>query len=134
MFRLLCSDDLSQLPARYSLARLAEVDIGRAGSAGAGPREKALRIDLHDPFSSSRHAHLELGDGGWRVRDEGSKNGTLVSDQRPRTGEHVPLRDGDLIEIGHTFFLFRGTARGVSESNPDAAEARGVVARARPHR
>src|SRR3989475_9023723 len=42
---------------------------------------------------------------------------TLVNDQRAPTGEHVPLRDGDLIEIGRTFFIFRGTARGISDSS-----------------
>src|SRR5437870_9598443 len=117
LFRFLCGDDLSQPPARYSLGPLAEVDIGRARLPGTGPRERALRIDLPDRFASSHHAHLERGDGGWRIRDEGSRNGTLVNDQRAPTGEHVPLRDGDLIEIGHTFFLFRGTARGISDSS-----------------
>src|SRR5207237_894305 len=120
LFRLLCSDDLTQPPARYSLAPFVEVDIGRAssgaGPSGASPPGRTLRIDVRDGFASSRHAHLERADGGWRVRDGGSKNGTLVNDQRAPTGEHVPLRDGDLIEIGHTFFLFRGAARGISES------------------
>ena len=120
LFRLLCADDLSQPPARYSLAPFGEVDIGRAssgaGPSGASPPGKSLRIDVRDGFASSRHAHLERGDGGWGVRDDESRNGTLVNGQRTEAGEHVPLRDGDLIEIGHTFFLFRGAARGTSES------------------
>jgi sigma-54 dependent transcriptional regulator, acetoin dehydrogenase operon transcriptional activator AcoR len=132
LFRLLCGDDLSQPPARYSLASLSEVDIGRASPSGAAPREKALRIELSDPFASSNHAHLERGDGGWRVRDEDSRNGTLVNDQRAQAGEQVPLRDGDLIEIGHTFFLFRGTARGVSDSNLEPMPGEADPATLRP--
>jgi transcriptional regulator with PAS, ATPase and Fis domain len=125
LFRLLCADDLSQPPARYSLLPLTEVDIGRAGPAGTGPGGKALRLDLPDPFASSRHAHLERGEGGWRVRDEGSRNGTLIDGVRTPPGELVPLGDGELIEVGHTFFLFRRKARGVSESSlePKSDEA-----------
>jgi len=125
LFRLLCGDDLSQPPARYALGRFLQVELGRASPSAAGPGEKLLRIDVRDSFASSRHAHLERADGDWRLRDEGSRNGTLVNDQRAPAGESVPLRDGDLIEIGHTFFLFRSAARGLSESSlePPPAEA-----------
>jgi len=116
LFRLLSADDLSQPSVRYSLAPFAEVEIGRSGLSGKPPRPTALRVDVRDPFASSRHAHLERRDDGWRVRDEGSRNGTLVNGERTPAGEEVPLADGDLIEIGHTFFLFRASARGVSES------------------
>ena len=116
LFRLLSADDPSQPSVRYSLVTFAEVEIGRSGLAGGQPRPTALRIDIRDPFASSRHAHLEGRDGGWRVRDEDSKNGTMVNGERAPAGEEVSLADGDLIEIGHTFFLFRGSARGVSES------------------
>jgi len=80
----------------------------------AAPQKGQLRIDLRDSFASSRHAHLERSDGAWRLRDEGSRNGTLVNGQRAQAGEVVPLRDGDLIEISHTFFLFRDAARGLA--------------------
>jgi hypothetical protein len=118
LFRLLSADDLSQPSARYSLAPFAEVEIGRSGLSGEQPRPTALRVDVRDPFASSRHAHLERRDGGWRVRDQDSRNGTLVNGERAAAREDVPLADGDLIEIGHTFFLFRASARGVSESTP----------------
>jgi sigma-54 dependent transcriptional regulator, acetoin dehydrogenase operon transcriptional activator AcoR len=117
LFRLLCGDDLSQPPARFALAPFSDLEIGRAASAGAAANGKTLRVDVRDPFASSRHAHLEKSNGTWGVRDEGSKNGTLINDQRAPTDGHVPLRDGELIEIGHTFFLFRTGARGLSESN-----------------
>ena len=124
LFRLLSADDLSQPSARYSLEPFAEVEIGRSGLSGEQPRPTALRVGVRDPFASSRHAHLQRRDGGWRVRDEGSRNGTLVNGERAPAGEEVPLADGDLIEIGHTFFLFRASARGVSESGMEPAPER----------
>ncbi len=121
LFRLLCGDDLSQPPARYALASVHEVDVGRTASPGGCAAKGQLRIDLRDSFASSRHAHLERSDGAWRLRDEGSRNGTLVNGQRAQPGEVVPLREGDLIEIGHTFFLFRDAARGLAESSLEPA-------------
>ena len=94
LFRLLSADDLAQPPARHSLARFAEADIGRGQAFGAQPRGPALRIDLRDPFASSSHVHLERGGGDWRVRDEGSRNGTMVDGERAPAGELLPLRDG----------------------------------------
>jgi len=110
LFRLLCADDLTQPPARYPLSARTEADIGR-GTGGKG-----LCVDLADAFASARHAHLERGEGGWWARDEGSRNGTAINGRRLDAGEQARLGDGDLIEIGHTFFLFRSKARGLSES------------------
>src|SRR2546428_13267413 len=78
LFRLLSADDLVHSSARYSLARFAEVEVGRADLFGAQPRGAGLRIDLRDPFASSRHAHLERRGGHWLVRDESSTKGTMI--------------------------------------------------------
>jgi len=115
LFRLISADDLAQPPARYSLARFAEADIGRADLFGTQRRGTALRVDLRDPFASSHHSHLERCGGDWLVRDEGSTNGTMIDGERAPLSESLPLRDGALLEIGHTFFLFRNSARGVGE-------------------
>ena len=117
LFRLLTADDLSQPPARYALTAAVGVEIGRAPDFAARRSADSLRLDLRDPFASSRHARLEARDGFWSARDEGSRNGTLVNGRRLPPGEPVPLRDGDLIEAGHTFFLFRGSARGLAGDN-----------------
>jgi hypothetical protein len=45
-----------------------------------------------------------LPNEGWEIVDTGSKNGTLVNGQPVHRHK---LRDGDLIEAGHTLFLFR---------------------------
>jgi transcriptional regulator with PAS, ATPase and Fis domain len=122
LFGVLCGEDLSQPPVRYSLSRVAEVGFGRARPPGAEIRGKVLRIGIADPFASSSHARLEQNwNSAWHVRDEDSKNGTLVNSERVRPGELVRLRDGDLLEIGHTFFLFRDSAHG--NADRDAAIA-----------
>jgi len=123
LFRLVCADDLTQPPARHSLSRVGEVSIGRGRTAVAETTEEGLRIGIPDPFASSVHAHLEQNwDGAWYVRDEGSKNGTVVDAGRVPPGELVRLRDGDLLEIGHTFFLFRSSARGAADP-PDGLDS-----------
>ncbi|HEY6912821.1 MAG TPA: sigma 54-interacting transcriptional regulator [Myxococcales bacterium] len=114
LFRLLSADDVAQPPARYALRGKAAVEIGRGTDFAARRGADSLRVDVRDPFASSRHARLELREGIWSARDEASRNGTLVNGRRLSPGEQVALGEGDLIEAGHTFFLFRGSARGIA--------------------
>ncbi|MRG95564.1 FHA domain-containing protein [Polyangium spumosum] len=95
-------------PARFSLAKIDELDIGR-GSArqiesttAPGARRLAIRVD--DRRMSSTHARLGKLLQRWVLDDLGSKNGTLVDNVRTTRAE---LEDGDLIELGQTFFLYR---------------------------
>jgi transcriptional regulator with PAS, ATPase and Fis domain len=91
-------------PARRGLADVTTVEIGR-GEARAFRRTRGeLRIDLPDPMASQRHARLERADGGWRVRDAGSKNGTRLNGRRI---DEAACGDGDAIECGGTFFVLR---------------------------
>jgi transcriptional regulator with PAS, ATPase and Fis domain len=115
LFRLLCADDLSQPSRRYALSRFAEVAIGRAQDGNARPGRAMLRIGLPDLYASTRHAHLESPGGSWHVRDDGSTNGTWLNGVRIPKAERQPLHEGDLLEVGHTFFLFRASARGAPE-------------------
>jgi transcriptional regulator with GAF, ATPase, and Fis domain len=115
LFRLLCADDLRQPPARFPLARAAEVAIGRDRSASARLEGARLAIGMPDPYSSSRHSRLESPGGSWHVLDEGSTNGTWLNGQRIAAGQRVRLADGDVLEAGHTFFLFRASAQGDAE-------------------
>jgi DNA-binding CsgD family transcriptional regulator len=64
--------------------------IGRAADAG-------VRLD-GDPAVSRLHALCERLDGGWRVSDLGSRNGTYINKNRI-TGP-VALRPGDEVQIG----------------------------------
>jgi transcriptional regulator with PAS, ATPase and Fis domain len=53
---------------------------------------------------SGAHARIQNVLGGWMIEDVGSKNGTTVDGASVKS---TPLRDGSVIELGHTFFLFR---------------------------
>ncbi len=68
-------------------------------------RGLAPEIDLTgppaDPGISRLHAVLVAApDGNWAVLDPGSANGTLVNGTDITIGEHVPLHDGDRINLG----------------------------------
>ncbi len=57
-----------------------------------------------DPSVSRTHASIEQRDGGFFLKDVGSRGGTSV-DGRPVQGE-VQLRGGQVIEVGQTALLF----------------------------
>jgi hypothetical protein len=56
-----------------------------------------------DTTVSRRHARLRAADGGYRVEDLGSSNGTFVNGGRVT---EAPLRPGDEVSIGGTRFRF----------------------------
>ena len=64
------------------------VTIGRGGGA---------EVVVDDASVSHQHAALELGTGGYRIRDLGSTNGVLVNGARMALAE---LKHGDTIALG----------------------------------
>ncbi|HKS46901.1 MAG TPA: FHA domain-containing protein [Amycolatopsis sp.] len=56
-------------------------------------------IVLDDLLVSRRHALLYRRDGGWRIADQGSANGTYLNGQPVSDG---PVGEGDVIGIGHS--------------------------------
>jgi len=83
------------------------VEVGRAGQFVAGrdgPGGRRLMIGLPDPWVSTSHAALRYTAPSWVIEDAKSKNGTLINGRMETRAE---LTDGDLIELGHCFFLFR---------------------------
>jgi pSer/pThr/pTyr-binding forkhead associated (FHA) protein len=69
-----------------------EVGVGRA------PEN---RIAIDDQAMSKAHAVFEFSDNGYRIRDLGSMNGTLLNGSEIRVAE---LKHGDRIQMGeHTF-------------------------------
>jgi DNA-binding NtrC family response regulator len=102
LFRVLDARRPSADSARFSLDGVAAVTLGR----GAGPPVRtgeSLQIFLDDPYVSTGHATLRRSPGRWTLGDR-SKNGTWVNGARADTRT---LADGDIVEVGSTFFLFR---------------------------
>jgi transcriptional regulator of acetoin/glycerol metabolism len=93
--------------ARHCLRDLDRVLIGRGAGAAERRREDGVRtLSLREdnPRVSGSHASLRRVMTRWLLEDLGSKNGTLVGGAPAAS---TALADGDLIEIGRTFYLFR---------------------------
>jgi len=96
--------------SRHPLAGVDEVVIGRAESERTvarveGDRFASLELGVPDARISSEHVRLALDIDQWVVEDLGSKNGIKVNGV---SRSRAVVSDGDLIEVGHTAFLFRG--------------------------
>jgi len=91
--------------SRHSLSGIDTVKIGRANERTAHRgSERTLILGLADRWVSGTHASLHRVLDGWVIEDRGSRNGTFLNGRKI---ERAELGDGDLIETGHTFFLFR---------------------------
>jgi len=116
------------LPARFSLDALDEVSFGRSKSRAfrrAAGNPRGLEIRLEDDRASSQHAQIKRSREGWTLHDATSKNGSFVNGVKQ---SEARLADGDILEIGHTFFLFRqGVLSEPDSSPPGAAESAGSV-------
>jgi pSer/pThr/pTyr-binding forkhead associated (FHA) protein len=60
-------------------------------------RSKDSEVVVDDASISHQHAALELGSGGYRIRDLGSTNGVVVNGARMALAE---LKHGDRIALG----------------------------------
>jgi DNA-binding NtrC family response regulator len=97
-----------------------ELGLGRLDEV---PRRRPDLIEVTDKSMSGEHAQLRHTGDGWEVRDLGSRNGTRVWGQ-PRS--RALLADGDVIETGSTFWVFRSMLVGEGEV-PKGALAPGAL-------
>jgi transcriptional regulator with AAA-type ATPase domain len=104
LFIALRSDRPMDPAVRFSVGDAQIVAIGRASSLSADRQGSELRIGLPDPEISSKHLRLQSLVGGWVADDPGSKNGTLLDGRRISREQ---IGDGAILELGHTFLLFR---------------------------
>lgn len=101
-------------PSRHGLADVDEVAIGRGAHAvqrEASDGVRRLIVRVADARMSVAHATIRRNGDVFTLHDAGSKNGSIVNGvSTPR----ATLADGDLIQLGSTFFTFRltGTERG----------------------
>ena len=95
-------------PVRISLSGVAQVVFGRGSSRAIGRQQIGnpiqLSVRMADPWLSSMHARLTYVLRRWILEDAGSKNGCTVQGVRQTQAQ---LEDGDIIELGYTFFIFR---------------------------
>ncbi|MEZ4400369.1 MAG: sigma 54-interacting transcriptional regulator [Kofleriaceae bacterium] len=91
------------LSARYDLGDVSAVVVGRGSERKADRLGTELTLRVPDRWMSSRHARLEPSFGRWVLTDTDSKNGTFVNGQPTKRSV---LADGDLVELGHTLFIF----------------------------
>lgn len=119
---------------RHALATIDEIWIGRGDSRACertviGDRTR-LVIQIPDRWMSSKHARLWPATDGWMFEDNHSKNGSFLGGE-PCTNAH--LFDGDLLQLGHTFFLFRAaldtpaSVSGTDETNEPYSLVPGVA-------
>lgn len=72
-------------------------------------RDERCGLTLCDDSVSRRHALIEALDGGHRVTDQGSTNGTYVNERRA-TGPQA-LRAGDRVRFGNQIFKYLSSDR-----------------------
>jgi hypothetical protein len=103
---------------RHRLGGIDEVLVGRSRSVEVsrereGEREgdnerkgdnERLLLRFPDPWMSTDHARLRRGERGMTMTDPGSKNGSFINGVKR---DSAVLTDGDLLQFGHTFFVYR---------------------------
>jgi len=106
LFLVLRSDDVYAPVARFCLSSTFEVRVGRGRefSGVHNAATSALTISLPDQLVSREHLMLTELAGEWRFEDRGTKNGTVINGVRRDSGRLV---DGDVIQVGHSFFLYK---------------------------
>lgn len=81
------------------------LELGRPFILG---RDESVDVPLSwDPFASGRHALMMGGPAGWKVRDLGSRNGTLIDFRPLPPGGEGVVRAGSILGIGRSLLLLR---------------------------
>src|SRR6266699_2389852 len=85
-------------PGRVYEVRKDDLSIGRSRESD---------IFLEDLSVSRLHAKIvNLGNGNYALKDEGSANGTKVNGQLVNKYQTYPLQEGDKIQLGQTVLVF----------------------------
>jgi transcriptional regulator with PAS, ATPase and Fis domain len=118
LFLVLQADQPLAPTARYGLGHVEAVNIGRGPREATRAEEASVRrLDLRVPdrWMSGTHATLTRVLGRFVLEDRGSKNGTILNGTPTTRAE---LQDGDVFELGHTFFVYRDAVA----TDPDEPE------------
>jgi transcriptional regulator with GAF, ATPase, and Fis domain len=104
LFVLFRCDAPEEATWRISLAHSDAVVLGRAERREIDRGSGTLRVGIPDGRMSAAHARMQRVLGEWMLEDAGSKNGTVLDGRRV---DRSPLHDGAVLQLGHTFLLFR---------------------------
>ncbi|MCA9642226.1 MAG: sigma 54-interacting transcriptional regulator, partial [Myxococcales bacterium] len=104
--------------SRHSLRGVTRVEIGRSTERRVRREGATLRLGLPDVRLSSNHARLELVDGNWWFEDLGSTNGSSINGGK---ASRCLVSDGDLLELGYSFFYFLEAVAAGGRPNDQAA-------------
>jgi DNA-binding NtrC family response regulator len=121
------AEDLRAPSWRHLLADFDEVRFGRGDHAIDRRLDRGLRVlelRLPDARMSRDNGSLVRRLSGWHLVDRESKNGAVVDAVRTRD---AAVRDGAVIELGHTFFVFRNAP--VEPNAPAYLDADGLAGR-----
>jgi pSer/pThr/pTyr-binding forkhead associated (FHA) protein len=85
-------------PGRIYEVRKESLSIGRSRESD---------IFLEDLAVSRLHASVvNMGNGNYALKDEGSANGTKVNGQLVNKFQTYPLQEGDRVQLGQTVLVF----------------------------
>lgn len=108
LFRVLDADAPLSPSGRFALADVDVVRLGRGGARAVRREQenstRVLSIEVADRWMSGQHARLSRVMRRWVLEDAGSKNGVRLNGNQVSRAE---LADGDVFELGRTFFVFR---------------------------
>lgn len=124
LFFVLHADATELSGARILLEGTTRTLVGRADRVRVERRddggETTVRVWIPDRAMSQVHASIQRENGRWVVVDQGSRNGTFVGGVR---SARKVLVDGDVIEMGSSFFVFRSELETPVDGPDDALAA-----------
>jgi predicted component of type VI protein secretion system len=88
-------------------------------------RAKECSLRAGSEAISRRHCAIIRRETGWTVRDLGSRNGTLVNNEK--ITKEVPLKEGDELCVGPLKFRVAAAAEAAKESTDAAPVLKGFV-------
>ena len=86
-------------------------------------------VVISDPVSSRRHCVIERVDGGWRVRDLNSSNGTRLNGLVVQTSRLLP---GDIVSIGATRIVLVVPSQSAAKNSKPSKGGKSAVVEEEP--
>jgi transcriptional regulator with AAA-type ATPase domain len=105
LIRFFRADDPLDGVEEFVLSDYPTWTVGRINGWRAVGSPAPLIWSCNDALMSNQHAAVMAVDEGWQIADTSSKNGTFVNGHR--IAQSVRLVDGDIVQCGFSFFIYR---------------------------